>query len=261
MLFFPNKILSPALVIVEFAINSWMIVLNRGSLTAARRRAIPILVGLIPGIAIGSFMLSSVNPEVLKFCTYLVLLPLILSQAAGYRRPINAERAAGVPLGLGVGMLYSTTTISGPPLALMFNNQGIDKIEFRAALATVRAVETTATIIAYSLLGLFSSASVYLVLPVAPAVLLGLPLGTWLIRRVPSEPFRRVCMSFDAWVVGFGLIRTLVQLRLLAATGAYAVFGAVALFDLFLLYRYFVADRIDAGIGRAATACTAETAP
>ena len=96
----------------------------------------PIIVGLIPGILIGSYLLTRANPGVLKFWTYVVLLPLILSQAAGYRRPIHAERAAGVPLGLGVGVLYSTTTISGPPLALMFNNQGVEQNEFRAALGT-----------------------------------------------------------------------------------------------------------------------------
>ena len=39
LLFFPNKILSPALVLVELAINSWVVVLNRGSLKAARWRA------------------------------------------------------------------------------------------------------------------------------------------------------------------------------------------------------------------------------
>ncbi len=258
LIFFPNKILSPALVMVELAINSWMIVLNRGSLAAARRRAVPILVGLIPGIVIGSFLLNSLNPDVLKFWTYVVLVPLILSQAAGYRRPINAERAVGVPLGLGVGVLYSTTTISGPPLALMFNNQGVDKNEFRAALGVVRVVETTVTAVVYGFLGLFSAASVHLVMPLAPAVLLGLPLGTYLIRRVPSEPFRRVCMSFDAWIVGFGLMRTLVQLRLLAPLGAYAVWGAVALFDLYLLYRYFFMDRIEAGIGSPAKVCASE---
>ncbi len=91
---FSNKILSPALVIVELAINFWMVVLSRGSLAAARRRAIPILVGLISGIVIGSCLLNCVNPDVLKFSTYVVLLPLILTQAAGFRRPINAERAA-----------------------------------------------------------------------------------------------------------------------------------------------------------------------
>src|SRR6202044_1858407 len=88
LLFFPNKMLSPALVLVELAINTWVVVLNRGSLAAVRKRAFPILIGLIPGILIGSFLLRSANPGMLKFGTYIVLLPIILMQAAGFRRPI-----------------------------------------------------------------------------------------------------------------------------------------------------------------------------
>jgi uncharacterized membrane protein YfcA len=248
LLFFPNRILSPALVLVELAINSWLVATNRENLAAARGRAMPIVVGLIPGILIGSYLLNNANPGVLKFWTYVVLLPLILSQAAGYRRPIHAERAVGVPLGVGVGVLYSTTTISGPPLALMFNNQGVEKNEFRATLGTVRIVETTATAIVYGFLGLFTSGSIHLLMPIAPAVLLGLPLGSYVIRHVPTEAFRRVCMSFDAWIVGFGLARTLLDLRLLGPLGAYGIWGLVILFDLYLLYRYFLMGGVHARI-------------
>jgi uncharacterized membrane protein YfcA len=250
LLFLPQKVLSPALVLVELAINSWVVLHNRGSLAVVRRRAFPIVVGLVPGILIGSYLLSSANPGLLKFWTYLVLLPLILLQAAGVRRPINAERAAGLPLGVGVGVLYSTTTISGPPLALMFNNQGLHKEEFRAALGTVRVVETTLTAVVYGCLGLFSSRSMHLVFPLAPAVLLGLPLGSYLIRYMHSETFRRICMSFDAWIVGFGLSRTIIELKLLSASSAYGLWGTVILFDFFLLYQYFVLGRFR---GRTAT--------
>ncbi|MFZ0676760.1 sulfite exporter TauE/SafE family protein [Candidatus Binatus sp.] len=248
LLFFPNRVLSPALVLVELAINSWLVVMNRQSLAAARGRAMPIIIGLIPGILIGSYLLTSANPGVLKFWTYVVLLPLILSQAAGYRRPIHSERAVGVPLGVGVGVLYSTTTISGPPLAMLFNNQGIEKNEFRAALGTVRIVETTVTAVVYCFLGLFTSRSIHLLMPIAPAVLLGLPLGTYVIRHLPSETFRRVCMSFDAWIVGFGLARAILDLRLLGSLGAYGIWGAVILFDLYLLYRYFLTGGVHARI-------------
>ena len=257
LLFFPNKVLAPALVLVELAINTWVVVLNRGSLAAARKRSIPIIVGLIPGVLIGSYLLTSVNPGVLKLATYIVLLPLILSQAAGYRRPIRAENAAGVPLGLGVGILYSTTTISGPPLALMFNNQVVAKDEFRAALGTVRVVETVMTAIVYCFLGLFTSRSIYLVGPIAPAVLLGLPLGTFLIRHIPNESFRRVCMSFDAWIVGFGLARTFLELRLLSASAAYSIWAVVIFFDLYLLYRFFVLGRIESRIASPSASATA----
>jgi len=246
LLFFPNKMLSPALVLVELAINSWVVILNRGSLATVRRRAMPIVIGLLPGILIGSYVLSSANPSHLKFWTYVTLLPIILMQAAGYRRPIRSEHVAGVPLGVGVGVLYSTTTISGPPLAMMFNNQGLDKEEFRAALGTVRVVETMLTSIAYGFLGLYSAKSIHLVAPIAPAVLLGLPLGTWMIRYMRGETFRRICMSFDAWIVGFGLARSIIDLKLLSTSGAYSVWGAVIAFDMWLLYQYFAGGRIRA---------------
>jgi hypothetical protein len=101
LLFFSNKTLSPALVLVELVVNAWVVILNRRSLAGVWRRTLPILLGLIPGILVGSYLLTNINPGVLKFWTYVVMLPLILLQAAGFRRRINAEHLAAVPLGLG----------------------------------------------------------------------------------------------------------------------------------------------------------------
>jgi hypothetical protein len=164
---------------------------------------------------------------------------LILLQAAGLRRPIQSERAVGVPFGAGVGVLYSVTTISGPPLALMFNNQGYVKEEFRAALGLIRVVESTLTAAAYYVLGLYTVASTDILYSIVPSVLIGIPIGAYIIRRMNPETFRRICMSFDAWVVGFGLSRVLIDLTLIASPGAYSVWLAVVLVDSYLLYRYF----------------------
>ena len=65
----------------------------------------------------------------------------------------------GVPFGAGLGVLYSVTTILGPPLALLFNNQGYVRQDFRAGLSLVRIVESTLTAVAYYLLGLYSRES------------------------------------------------------------------------------------------------------
>ncbi len=46
-------------------------------------------------------------------------------------------------------------------------------------------------------------------------------------------------MSFDAWVVGFGLSRVLIDLTLIASPTAYSVWLAVVLLDLYLLYVFF----------------------
>src|SRR5688572_4058001 len=124
LLFLANRVLNPALVLIEVVLNGYVLWNNRDALPNVWRRAMPIIVGLAPGVAVGTAIVSQVNPSWLRFATFLVLLPLILVQAAGYRRPIRSERSVGVIFGSGVGVLYSVTTISGPPLAVMLNNQG-----------------------------------------------------------------------------------------------------------------------------------------
>src|SRR5207249_5212964 len=186
LLFYTNRILNPALVMVEVVINGYVLLMNRKSVPHTWRRVVPILLGVLPGVMIGSYVLFMVQPGWVKFFTYFVLLPLILLQAAGVRRPIRSEQAVGVPFGMGIGTLYSVTTISGPPLALLFNNQGYAKQDFRAALGVIRVGEAVLTGIAYYFIGLYSYGSMEIIPYIVPSVLLGIPLGSYLIRWMDS---------------------------------------------------------------------------
>ncbi|WP_407174176.1 sulfite exporter TauE/SafE family protein [Bradyrhizobium sp. STM 3562] len=239
LIFYTNRILNPAVVVVEVLINFYVLLINLKGVPSVWRRVFPILAGLLPGIAVGSIALASLQPGWVKFATYTIFLPLILIQAAGWRRPIQSTWLVGLPFGTMLGVLYSVTTISGPPLAILFNNQGLVKNEFRAGLALVRAVESSVTAIAYYKLGLFITESAQLLYVFIPSVAVGIPLGALLMRRVDPETFRRICMSFDAWVVGFGLSRTLIELNLMQSPWAYAVMLATILIDVWLLYLFF----------------------
>jgi len=215
------------------------------------------IVGLAPGVVLGTSLVHPVQPGWLKLATFVVLLPLILLQAAGFRKPIRAERRAGLLFGGGLGVLYSVTTVSGPPLAIMLNNQGLAKRDFRAALGLVRLAESTMTGVAYYFVSMYSAESVSLLPYILPSLAIGIPLGTWIIGRVRPETFRRICMSFDAWVVGFGISTLLQQLRLVESEAAYAVLATVGLIDLLLLYRFFRiqlprATPAEAGLGAGA---------
>ncbi len=244
LLFYTNRILNPAVVWVEVVVNSYILLINRNSVPKVWKRVLPILLGVIPGILIGSYVLFMVKPGWLKFFTYIILLPLILLQAAGVRRPIHSERAVGIPFGTGIGILYSVTTVSGPPLALMFNNQGYVKQEFRAALGIIRVAESTLTATAYYFLGLYSIESAHVLYSIVPSVVIGIPIGAYIIRRMDPETFRRICMSFDAWVVGFGLSRVLIELKLIASPMAYSVLLAVVVIDAYLLYLFFTNQKV-----------------
>lgn len=242
LVFYTNRILNPAVVVIEVVINIYVLLMNLSGVSAVWRRALPILIGLLPGIGLGALVLTSVQPGWVKFSTYTIILPLILLQAAGWRRPIQSTWLSGVPFGTALGVLYSVTTISGPPLAILFNNQGLVKSEFRAGLALVRVVESSVTAIVYYQLGLFIAESANVLLKFVPSVVVGIPLGTYLIRRLDADTFRRICMSFDAWVVGFGLSRVLIDLKLLGSPWAYSVMAITIAIDGYLLYVFFTSQ-------------------
>jgi uncharacterized protein len=238
LLVITGRVLNPALVIVEVIVNLYALVINWRSVPRVIKRVRPLAIGLVPGVIGGALLLDYIAPGNVKLVAYGVLLPLILLQASGKRWPLRNEQRAALPLGAGVGLLYGLTTISGPPLALFWNNQGLEKNDFKTALAVVRSIESISALAAYAYLGLLTPESASLLPWIAPGVLIGFPIGHALVRRVGIETFRRVCMSFDAYLVSFGLA------RVLTAAGAPPVFAyglmfVTAVIDTKLLYAYF----------------------
>ena len=134
LLFTSSRVLNPALVLVEVALNGYMVWVNRAAVPALIPRLTPILVGLIPGVIAGTLIVATVSQNRLKLGTLALLLPLILLQAAGIRRPIQGRAGHRLSLRRGPGPAvfpdHPFRTAAGPAL----NNQGLAKNEFRAAL-------------------------------------------------------------------------------------------------------------------------------
>lgn len=238
LLMVANRILNPAIVIIEVVVNVYALYIARKSARRVWPKVAPVAAGILPGVVLGSFVLASISADWAKMVTYTTLLPLIMMQAGGIRLPLR-HRLLALPFGASVGMLYSITTISGPPLALYFNNQGMAKNDFKVALALTRTIESTSTLIAYAWLGMLSRDSTAFVPVLAPGVLLGLPLGFYLIRKIEPETFRRVCMSFDAYLVSFGLARTVSRLELAPAPWAYQILTLTVVIDAIMLRQFF----------------------
>src|SRR5437762_3539873 len=148
LLFYTNRVLNPALIWVEVVLNTYVLWVNRASIPHVWRRVVPMILGLAPGVALG-------------------------------------------------------------------------------------------TAVAYYFAGMFSIESAGLLPYILPSLVVGIPLGVRVIRHVRPETFRRVCMSFDAWVVGFGISTLLRQLHVIETNAAYSVLALVGLIDFWLLYRFF----------------------
>jgi uncharacterized membrane protein YfcA len=234
LLWFSNKILNPALVSVELLVNVTLLFRERAFIPATKGRALPVVKTLLPGVILGTFGLTYLAVNDVKVVVYLVLLPVVVVQLLGLRRPFSNERRGGAILGPGIGFLYALTTISGPPLAVFYRNQGLTKNEFRCTMAQVRVAESSLTLATYLLFTEFLGANLvsapslglvpYLLIP----VIIGVPLGTWVMGRVSRDAFTRFVMAMDGLVVSFGLSQVLIKLKWVGSTVGDLVFGALA---------------------------------
>src|SRR5438132_8690991 len=84
LLFYTNRILNPALVWVEVPLNAYVLWVNRASIPNVWRRVLPMIVGLAPGVALGTTLVHRVHPGWLRLATSAVLLPLILLRPARF---------------------------------------------------------------------------------------------------------------------------------------------------------------------------------
>jgi uncharacterized protein len=234
LLWFSNKVLNPAVVSVELLVNLALLFRERAYIPATKSRALPVVTTLLPGVLLGTLGLSYLAVNDVKVAVYLVLLPMVVVQLLGLRRPFTNERRSGSIIGPGIGFLYALTTISGPPLAVFFRNQGLSKNEFRCTLAQVRVAESSLTLTTYFLFteflgaNLISAPSLALIPFLLIPVLIGVPAGTWLVGRVSRDAFTRFVMAMDGLVFSFGLSQVIVKLKWVGSTLSDLVFGVLA---------------------------------
>src|SRR5579871_2805279 len=62
LVFYTNRVLNPAVVIIEVFINFYVLSVNLPGVRGVWRRVIPIVVGLLPGIGLGALLLAALHP-------------------------------------------------------------------------------------------------------------------------------------------------------------------------------------------------------
>src|SRR5438128_228304 len=99
LLFYTNRILNPAIVVIEVFINFYVLFINRNGVPAVLKRVFPILIGLLPGIAIGATVVASGPAGCGRLGANTASLRIILSHANERRRRIRPACRSGMALG------------------------------------------------------------------------------------------------------------------------------------------------------------------
>jgi uncharacterized membrane protein YfcA len=150
----------------------------------------PLILPALPGLALGAVVLAALSREPLQVGVGVAVIAAGLWQL---RHRAAAARVPATVAGFLSGVLTTSISISGPPLVLWLEAQGLRPAEFRATLA---AAFLALNLAGWAVLGVAGDATAELgeLLVLLGLVLAGHLLGTLAFRRLDHERFYRVVL-------------------------------------------------------------------
>lgn len=172
--------------------NLYQIRLGRDVVPIVRRFS-PLLAGLVVGILIGVYALTSLSPDIVTAILGVVILGFVVARirAPRWRMGPEMERRAAIPVGLAAGLIGGVSSLYGTPIAIYLSTLGLDRQSF------VRAIGLT---FMTGMVPLFSALAVFEVLGPREAALslaalgpvfAGYLVGERLRGRIPESVFQR----------------------------------------------------------------------
>jgi uncharacterized membrane protein YfcA len=189
-------------------------VLSVGVLVESRRglrarRAWLLLSGAVLGTPAGVAVLSLVSPHVLRIIITASALLVASLWLVRLPPPLERESRAVWLGGLVGGFLNGSTSMGGPPPALVASIQRWPVQESRAALTTFNLVSYLLGLATAALTGLLHTDFLVGGLRLLPVAVAGSLLGGWSVRYVSRGVFRYALLG-TVWLAGlFGLVSVL----------------------------------------------------
>ncbi|UCG39967.1 MAG: sulfite exporter TauE/SafE family protein [Acidimicrobiia bacterium] len=151
------------------------------------RGAARVLIGRVPGSAIGVVLLTLVTTRTLSIVIGVMVLLAVVAFARGWHIPVTPT--SEVATGVVSGALGTSTAVGGPPVALLYSrNRGP---EVRATLSAILMVGMTVNIIALGIGGFLTTESLLRAVVLTVPTLIGFGLSSWTKRHVDGAILRR----------------------------------------------------------------------
>jgi uncharacterized membrane protein YfcA len=156
--------------------------------------AILLILGGIPGVALGAMLYSIADPDVFRVLIGVISVGFVIWQFANRQgwvrqadRPLSP--AAGAVAGTVAGFTSFVSHAGGPPAAIYLLSRRLSKTEFQATTVLVFWAINIAKFVPYAGLGMFTQQTLTANVVLAPFALFGAWLGVVAHRHVPERAF------------------------------------------------------------------------
>lgn len=159
-----------------------------------RPAAVRLMLGRLPGIAIGTVIVAAAGVRVVTTIVAVVLLVAVAAAASGWQARITPARE--VAAGVVSGVTGTAAALGGPPIALLY--RGWDPRVLRPTLGLVWAVGIVIALPGLWATGVFDVTQAVVGALLGLLLLLGLGLSRGLVRRVAPERIRTFVLVWAA---------------------------------------------------------------
>ncbi len=158
------------------------------------REALLIIVGALPGVALGAALYRIASPDLLRLLIGIVSVGFVVWQISVQRGWLrmgarHLPDGAGVVAGIATGFTSFVSHAGGPPAAVFLLSRGLSKTGYQATSVLIFWAVNIAKFIPYAFLGMFTLETAKANLLLAPFALLGAWLGVRAHRLMPERAF------------------------------------------------------------------------
>jgi len=153
-----------------------------------------LIIGGVPGVAIGALLYGAINPDMFRILIGLVAIGFVIFQvgrARGWIKPAKQAMSdrAGQVFGAIAGLTSFISHAGGPPAAIYLLSKPIDKRCYQATAVITFWAINIAKFLPYALLGIFTAQTLLADIYLFPFAIIGTYLGVYLHRIVPERLF------------------------------------------------------------------------
>ena len=179
-----------------FVLN-WLMLVGAGRPHVRRDGTATVLIWALPGFVAGAVIIGGISKSHLQVAVGIAVVVAVLARTwhPGVLPPGPRRTAARAAAGLTAGLLTTTVSASGPPLALWMDAEGVTQREFRDTLNVLFAICNLVGMAVLAFAELPYRRTVAVTLLLLPGVVAGLVVGRRVAPRLAPATARRLALA------------------------------------------------------------------
>ncbi|HYM71320.1 MAG TPA: sulfite exporter TauE/SafE family protein [bacterium] len=156
----------------------------------------PLFLSSLAGMPIGVALLLWGRPQVLRAAIAALTAAFAIVMLTRFRPRLRGTLLDTIAVGVLSGLLSTSTSLNGPPVALYLVARGLPRDRFRATMVVYVFLATATSLVLLALGGTISASTIALATKLLPALLLGFVVGVALVGRLSDRAFETMVLGF-----------------------------------------------------------------